>query len=92
MDEERAEKQVAAIMQKTLDRQDSLGRKFFYAISRSDFNSFTQANVALVACMLTKDLKALYDARIYTCDAVCQYQLLLPNGEAGRQLTSALET
>lgn len=36
VDEERAEKQVAAIMQKTLDQQDSHGRKFFYAISRSD--------------------------------------------------------
>lgn len=35
VDEERAEKQVAAIMQKTLEHKGTNGRKFFYAISRS---------------------------------------------------------
>jgi len=84
VDEERAEKQVAAIMQKTLDRQDSLGRKFFYAISRSDCISFTNKPMW--------HLKPLYDARNETYNTLCQYQPLLPRGEAGRQLTNALET
>lgn len=34
-DEQRVEKQVAAVMQKTLEHAGSNGRKFFYAISRS---------------------------------------------------------
>ena len=84
VDEERAEKQVAAIMQKTLDRQDSLGRKFFYAISRSDCISFTNKPMW--------HLKPPYDARNETYSTFCRYQPLLTSGEAGRQLTNALET
>jgi hypothetical protein len=91
VDEERAEKQVAAIMQKTLDRQDSLGRKFFYAISRSDFKSFTQANVALAMCMLTLDLQSLCDARTETC-FVSVSAVPFKCWEAGWQLTKALKT
>ena len=37
--EERCERQVAAIMQKTLEQDGSHGRKFFYAISRSVFTA-----------------------------------------------------
>ncbi len=77
VDEERAEKQVAAIMQKTLDRQDLLGRKFFYAISRSDFSSFTQDNVVPAMRMLTLDLQSLCNAR--KRHAFCHYQLCLPS-------------
>ena len=45
VDEERAEKQVAAVMQKTLEHKGSNGRKFFYAINRS-------AHTALLALHL----------------------------------------
>ena len=38
MEEERAEKQVATIMQKVLEQEGSHGRKFFYAMSRSALN------------------------------------------------------
>ena len=35
VDEERTEKQVAAVMQKTLEHQGSHGQKFYYAMNRS---------------------------------------------------------
>lgn len=40
-DEQRVEKQVAAVMQKTLEHAGSNGRKFFYAISRSACHTIT---------------------------------------------------
>ena len=38
MEEVRAEKQVATVMQKVLEQEGSHGRKFFYAMSRSALN------------------------------------------------------
>lgn len=35
VDEESTEKQVAAVMQKTLEQQGSHGQKFYYAMNRS---------------------------------------------------------
>lgn len=66
MDEKRAEKQVAAVMQKILDQQDSHGRKFFYAISRLDCISCTiQFGIQNVhACLLkTSDLWMMQEMR-----------------------------
>ncbi len=42
VEEERAEKQIAAVLQKTLKQQGSHGRKFFYAISRSEMQPLGQ--------------------------------------------------
>ena len=74
VDEERAEKQVSAIMQKTLDQQGSHGRKFFYAISRSDCISFTNKPMSHSRCaclMNTSDLCMMQEMR----QAFCRYQL-----------------
>ena len=45
VDEERTEKQVAAVMQKTLEHQGPHGQKFYYAMNRSAQIMLAAANV-----------------------------------------------
>lgn len=46
VDEERAERQVAAVMQKALEHQGSHGHKFYYAINRSGTPALLAAPIA----------------------------------------------